>query len=160
MVTRTAATTCISVLVSVLFLACAGCGGTPSEPPTPVREAVATSRAPAAIGPYSQAIRLGDTVWLAGQIGIAPDTGEMVAGGIEAETRQVLVNVEQVLGEAGFGFEDVVQVQVFLADLEDYATINRIYGETFEEPFPARAVVEVARLPRDARIEIMATAAR
>lgn len=156
---------------AVVVVACAvwtACGTVPPERADAVVsnvrgvafEAVATPSAPAAIGPYSQAIRAGDTLWLAGQIGISPATGSLVAGGIEPETRQVLANIEAVLDEAGFGFDDVVQVQVFLVDLEDYSVVNRIYAEAFEPPFPARAVVEVARLPRDARIEVMMTAAR
>lgn len=124
------------------------------------REVVSSDAAPAAIGPYSQAVRIADTLYCAGQIGIDPATGEMVPGGIEAETRQVLRNIEAVLEAAGFAPADVVQAQVFLADLDDYTAMNAVYGETFGENPPARAAVQVARLPRDARVEIMVTAVR
>jgi 2-iminobutanoate/2-iminopropanoate deaminase len=121
---------------------------------------IETDGAPAAIGPYSQAILAGSTLYLAGQIGLDPDTGEMVEGGIEAETRRVMENLGAVLAAAGFGFEDVVQSQVFLADLEEFAAMNAIYGEYFRESPPARATVQAARIPRDARVEIMMTAVR
>jgi 2-iminobutanoate/2-iminopropanoate deaminase len=124
------------------------------------REIVATDDAPAAIGPYSQAIRVGDTLYCAGQIAIDPASGEMVAGGIEPETRQVLANIQAVLRSVGFSPQDVVQAQVFLADLNDYATMNAIYAEVFGASPPARAAVQVARLPKDARVEIMVTAVR
>jgi 2-iminobutanoate/2-iminopropanoate deaminase len=153
----------ILVLVSgISLLSAAGCSAdsasAPQDPPR--REIVVTDAAPAAIGPYSQAVRVGDTLYCAGQIAIDPRTGEMVGGGIEPETRQVLANIRSVLKAAGFGPTDVVQAQVFLADLNDYATMNSIYAEVFGVSPPARAAVQVARLPKDARIEIMVTAAR
>ena len=123
-------------------------------------DVITTGSAPAAIGPYSQAVRVGDRLYCAGQIGIDPATGEMVSGGIEAETRQVLRNIGAVLDAAGFRTIDVVQAQVFLVDLDDYATVNSIYAELFGASPPARAAVQVARLPKDARIEIMVTADR
>ncbi|MEX2530409.1 MAG: RidA family protein [Gemmatimonadota bacterium] len=121
---------------------------------------VSTPDAPEAIGPYSQAILVGSTLYLAGQIALDPTTGEMVEGGIEAETHQVLRNLGAVLEAAGFGFGDVVQSQVFLADLDDFQAMNAVYGEYVGDPAPARATVEVARLPRDARIEIQFVAVR
>jgi 2-iminobutanoate/2-iminopropanoate deaminase len=124
------------------------------------RRAVATGEAPAAIGPYSQAVLAGSTLYLAGQVGLDPATGQMVEGGIEAETRQVMENLGAVLRAAGFDFGDVVQSQVFLADLDDFAAMNRIYGEYFGEVPPARATIQAARIPRDARVEIMLTAVR
>jgi 2-iminobutanoate/2-iminopropanoate deaminase len=148
---------CVACAALLVF---AGCSA-PTDPSVGSdREIVVTPDAPAAIGPYSQAVRVGDTLYVAGQIGLSPETGEMVEGGIEAETHQVLANLEAVLGAAGFGFEDVVQSQVFLADLDDYAAMNAIYAGVFDDSFPARAAVQVARLPRDARVEILMIAAR
>ena len=144
---------CLTFFFSLLLLA--GCAAT-----HPARRTIATERAPAAIGPYSQAVQVGDVLYLSGQIGLDPATGQLVAGGIEAETRQVLRNLQAVLEAAGFALGDVVQAQVFLADLDDYAAMNRVYGSFFETSPPARAAVEAARLPRDARVEIMLTAAR
>lgn len=122
--------------------------------------AIESAGAPAAIGPYSQAVLSGSTLYLAGQIALDPESGEMVEGGIEAETHRVMQNLGAVLDEAGFGFGDVVQSQVFLSDLDDFAAMNEVYGEYFEAPYPGRATVEVARLPRDARVEIQLTAVR
>ena len=119
---------------------------------------IATTAAPEAIGPYSQAVRVGSTLYLSGQIGLDPETGQLVEGGIEAETRQVMENLRAVLEAAGSDFGHVVQSQVFLADLEDFAVMNEIYAGFLAEPAPARATVQAARLPRDARIEIMMTA--
>ena len=132
------------------------------SPPAPLadREIISTDNAPAAIGPYSQAIRVGNTLYLAGQIAIDPATGEMVAGGIEAQTHGVLKNIEAVLNAAGFSLNDVVQAQVFLADLNDYSAMNEVYASYFQEVKPARAAVQVARLPKDALVEIMVTAVR
>lgn len=137
----------------VVFLA--GCAHTSLE-----RVAVASLDAPAAIGPYSQAIQVGETIWLSGQIAIDPSTSAMVEGGIEAQTHQVLKNARAVLEAANFSLKDVVQSQVFLADLDDYAAMNAVYAEYFTGAPPARAAVQVARLPLDARVEIMLTAVR
>lgn len=144
----------------VVVLFCIACASpAPVEQPI-VREVIATDGAPAAIGPYCQAVRVGDRLYLSGQIGIDPATGAMVEGGTEAEARQVLANIEAILTAAGFGFEDVVQAQVFLADLNDYAVMNTVYSGAFDEAYPARAAVQVARLPLDARVEIMMVAER
>jgi 2-iminobutanoate/2-iminopropanoate deaminase len=124
------------------------------------RSVIQTDQAPAAVGPYSQAIRANDALYLAGQIAIDPATGQMVAGGIEMQTHQVLKNVHAVLEEAGFGFEDVVQVQIFLTNLNNYTVVNKIYSDYFRESPPARAVVEVVRLPKNALIEILVTASK
>jgi len=124
------------------------------------REAISTDKAPAAIGPYSQAIRVGNRLYLSGQIGIDPATGQMADGGVEGQAHQTLKNLGAVLESAGFSFDDVVQAQVFLADLNDYATMNAVYETYFDESFPARAAVQVARIPRDARVEIMMVAVR
>ncbi|MFQ5709134.1 MAG: RidA family protein [bacterium] len=124
------------------------------------RQVIATKEAPAAIGPYSQAIRVGDAFYVAGQIGIDPATGELVPGGIAEQTHQVLKNIQAVLQAGGFTMADVVQSQVFLADLNDYGAMNAVYASYFESAPPARAAVQAARLPKDALIEIMVTAVR
>ncbi len=124
------------------------------------RSAVATDRAPEAIGPYSQAIQAGNMLFLAGQIGLDPDTRSLVEGGIEAETQQVMENLKAVLEAAGFTLADVVQAQVYLADLEEYSVMNEVYGSYFAGMPPGRAAVQVARLPLDARVEIMMTAVK
>lgn len=124
------------------------------------REIITTDRAPAAIGPYSQAVRVGTLLYAAGQIGMDPVSGELVPGGIEAETRQALANLVAVLEAAGFSARDVVQVQVYLADLAEYPAMNGAYAEVFGGDPPARAAVEVSGLPRDARVEIQAVAQR
>ena len=124
-----------------------------------VRVAIATEGAPAAIGPYSQAIRGGELVFCSGQIALDPASGELVGGGdVVAETRQVLANLAAVLRAAGVGPERVVKTTIFLVDLGDFAAVNRIYAETFGMEPPARSTVEVRRLPRDARVEIEAIA--
>lgn len=123
-----------------------------------VREIIATPLAPPALGPYSQAVRVGETVYLAGQIALDVQSGEMVSGGIEPETRKVMENLGAVLSAAGLSFQHVVQSQVFLADLDEFAAMNQVYGEFFPRDPPVRATVEAARLPRDARVEIMFTA--
>ena len=122
------------------------------------RETILTDKAPAAIGPYSQGIRVGNRLYLSGQIGIDPATGQLADGGIEVQTHRTLKNLGAVLESAGFSFDDVVQAQVFLVDLDDYATMNAVYKTYFDESFPARAAVQVARIPRDARVEIMMVA--
>ncbi|MCU0225593.1 MAG: RidA family protein [Acidobacteria bacterium] len=124
------------------------------------RRVITAPGAPAAIGPYSHAVEADDTLWVSGQVGIDPATGQMVPGGIEAETRQALKNLEAVLKAAGYSARDVVQAQVFLADMNDFAAMNAIYAEVFKSEPPARATVQVARLPKDARIEIACTAVR
>lgn len=122
------------------------------------KKAVETADAPKAIGPYSQAIIADDFVFLAGQIGINPQTGKLVEGGIEAETEQVLKNIEAVLKASKSDFDNVVKTTIFLADINDFARVNEIYARYFKAPFPARSTVQVAKLPRDARIEIEVTA--
>ncbi len=121
--------------------------------------AIATDRAPAAIGPYSQAVRAGDFVFTSGQIGLDPVTGELVKGGIEAETKRVLENLTAVLEAAGAGWRDVVRTTIFLADLGDFALVNKLYGERVGGGvLPARSTVQVAKLPRGAAVEIDAVA--
>lgn len=149
------------------LLAPAGCqsdrlpqGEPPAAGPAEARVVVETNGAPEAIGPYSQAILAGNTLYLAGQLGLDPATGELVEGGIEAQTRRALQNLGAVLGEAGFDFDDAVQSQVFLADLDEFGAMNEVYASFFGDRPPARATVEVARLPRDARVEIQLIAVR
>lgn len=124
------------------------------------REIITTKEAPGAIGPYSQAVRVRNMLYLSGQIALDVQTGKLVQGGIEAQTEQVLQNIKKVLQTAGFSLRDVVQSQVFLADLNDYAAMNKVYSQHFTERPPARAAVQVARLPLDALVEIMVTAAK
>lgn len=118
------------------------------------KEIVATDRAPAAIGPYSQAVRAAGLVFLSGQIPLDPATGQMVEGDIEAQTRRVMQNLEAVLGAAGTSFDKVVRTTIYLTDLGDFAKVNAIYGERFPKDPPARATVQVAALPRGAKVEI------
>ncbi len=120
-----------------------------------MKKVVSSKNAPAAIGPYSQAIGTGNgTYFLSGQIALDPSTGQMVTGGVEAETKQVMKNIEAILKEVGATFENVVKTTIFLKDLGDFTTVNQIYGAFFRKDPPARSTVEVSRLPRDARIEI------
>ena len=111
-----------------------------------------------AIGPYSPAIRTGQLLFVSGQVPLDPATGALVTGDIAAETRQVMENVGALLTAGGLDFAAVVRTTVFLADMNDFGAMNAVYGEYFAEPYPARATVQVARLPRDARIEIDAIA--
>lgn len=141
-----------SVIIVFLLLAC--------QAPSTEKTVIQSEQAPKAIGPYSQAIQVGNHLYLAGQIAIDPQTNEFVEGGIKEQTKQVLKNIGAVLNKAGFGFEDVVQTQIFLLDMNDYATINEIYATYFSEVPPARAVVQVERLPKDALIEIMMVAVK
>jgi 2-iminobutanoate/2-iminopropanoate deaminase len=125
-----------------------------------MKKVIETRHAPAAIGPYSQAIESGDTVFLSGQIGLDPKSGKLVSGGIGRETRQVLDNIREVLRAAGLGFDDVVKTTIFLVNLADFEIVNGVYGEHFTEEFPARSTVQVAALPRGALIEIEVIAKR
>jgi 2-iminobutanoate/2-iminopropanoate deaminase len=124
-----------------------------------MREAVSTSTAPAAIGPYSQAIKTANLLFLSGQIPLDPATGNLVEGGIEAQTRQVFQNIGEILKAAGASFDAVVSATVYVADMNDFAKVNEIYATYFSSPAPARATVQVARLPRDSRVEIQVVAA-
>lgn len=123
-----------------------------------VREIIRTKRAPEAIGPYSQAVKASGLIFASGQIPIDPATGQFVAGGIREQTEQVLRNLSAVLEAAGSGLDRVVKTTVFLADMNEFAAMNEVYGRYFEGDVPARATVEAARLPRDARVEIEAIA--
>ncbi len=117
-------------------------------------KAISTKKAPAAIGPYSQAIRVGNLVYTSGQIPIDPATGAFVEGGIKEQTRQSLTNVRAILAEAGLAMSDVVKTTVFMADMNDFAELNGVYAEFFAEPYPARSAVAVKTLPKGALVEI------
>ncbi len=123
-----------------------------------MKKIVATERAPRAIGPYSQAVRAGNMLFASGQIPIDPATGEFVAGGIAEQTEQVMRNLSAVFEAAGAGLGQVVKTTVFLADMDDFTAMNEVYGRYFGDDPPARATVQAARLPRDAKVEIEATA--
>lgn len=123
------------------------------------RKIISTTQAPAAIGPYSQAVLAGNLLFTSGQIPLTPE-GELITDDIQAQTRQVFQNLEAVLGEAGCTFQDVVKATVFIANMDDFAKINEIYSEYFGENRPARSTVQVARLPRDAGVEIELIAVR
>ncbi|HVC37288.1 MAG TPA: RidA family protein [Gammaproteobacteria bacterium] len=123
------------------------------------RTAIHTDLAPKAIGPYSQAVRAGNAVYLSGQIGLNPGTGELVRGGIEAEARRVFENLKAVAETAGQGLPQVVRVTVYLVDLSHFAKLNEIMAEYFHAPYPARATVGVAALPRGAKVEVDAVMA-
>jgi 2-iminobutanoate/2-iminopropanoate deaminase len=116
--------------------------------------AVASPKAPKAIGPYSAALRAGQLLFVSGQVPIDPDSGTMVDGDIGAQTRRVLQNISALLEAAGLSVGQVVRTTVFLADMNDFAAMNEVYRAFFSEPYPARSTVQAARLPRDARIEI------
>ena len=119
-----------------------------------MKHAISSADAPKAIGPYSQAVRAGQLLFLSGQVALDPATGQMVEGGVTEQTRRVFENLGAVLTAAGRSFADVVRTTVFLADMNDFAAMNEVYGQYFKEPYPARATVQVARLPKDARVEI------
>jgi 2-iminobutanoate/2-iminopropanoate deaminase len=119
-----------------------------------MKQAVSSAEAPKAIGPYSQAVRAGQLLFVSGQVPLDPTTGQLVEGDIAAQTRRVFANLSAVLEAGGRTFADVVRTTVFLADMNDFAAVNEVYGSYFSEPYPARATVQVARLPKDARVEI------
>jgi reactive intermediate/imine deaminase len=118
------------------------------------KKIISTPHAPAAIGVYSQAAQVGNTIWVSGQIALDPATKEMVPGGIEAEIHQVFRNLKAIVTAAGAGFDDVVKATVFLTDLTHFGLVNKIMAEYFREPYPARAAVGVSALPRGAQIEV------
>lgn len=124
-----------------------------------MRQAISTLSAPAAIGPYSQAIKSGNLLFLSGQIPLDPATGALVDGGIEEQTRQVFTNIGAILDAAGLSFDAVVSATVYVMDMNDFAKVNAIYAMYFSSPAPARATVQVARLPKDALVEIQVVAA-
>lgn len=124
------------------------------------REIITSDKAPAAVGPYSQAVRVGDFIYTAGQIPLVSETGKIVEGDIEAQTRQVIQNLSNVLESAGSSLAHIVKTTIFVTNLADFSTINQVYGEFFAADPPARSTVQVAALPLGAQIEIEAVAVR
>jgi reactive intermediate/imine deaminase len=118
------------------------------------KQIISTAAAPPAIGPYSQAVRVGNTIWVSGQIPLDPVTKELVAGDIEAQVRRVFDNLKAIVTAAGASFDDVVKATIFLIDLSHFALVNKVMAEYFREPYPARAAVGVAALPRGAQVEV------
>lgn len=119
-----------------------------------MKKIINTPKAPAAIGPYSQAIEINGTLYVSGQIPFVPETMTLVSDDVKAQTKQSLENIKAILTEAGYSFKDVVKATVFIKDMNDFSAINEVYGEYLGEVKPARACVEVARLPRDVKVEI------
>ncbi len=121
------------------------------------KEAIVSKKAPAALGPYSSAVKVGDTLYLSGQLGIDPASGELREG-VEAQAHQAMENIAAVLADAGASFENVVKMTVLLADIDDFAAVNEVYGSFLAEPYPARSAFQVAAIPKGARVEIEAIA--
>jgi len=125
-----------------------------------MKQAISTTNAPAAIGPYSQAIQAGNLFFFSGQLGIDPATGDFVPGAISEQTEQVFKNIQAVLAEAGLTLEQVVKTTVFLADMADFAAMNTVYGKYFTQPYPARSAVAVKTLPKNGLVEIEVIASK
>ncbi|MCK8621212.1 RidA family protein [Prevotella sp. E13-27] len=123
-----------------------------------MKKVISTTKAPSAIGPYSQAIQVGNLVYTSGQLPIDPSTGSFPDGGIKEQTRQSLLNIQSILQEAGLTMDNVVKTLVFLADMNDFVEMNSVYSEFFKAPFPARSAVAVKTLPKGALVEIEAVA--
>ena len=120
------------------------------------KEIISTKNAPQAIGPYSQAVKTGNLIFISGQIPLNPETGDLVSGSIEDEANQVLNNIKSICDAAGYGFEDIVKITIFLTDLGNFNTVNEVMAKHFVEPYPARATVEVSGLPLGVNVEIEA----
>ena len=120
------------------------------------KEIISTKNAPQAIGPYSQAVKTGNSIFISGQIPLNPETGDLVSGSIEDEANQVLNNIKSICDAAGYGFEDIVKITIFLTDLGNFTTVNEVMAKHFVEPYPARATVEVSGLPLGVNVEIEA----
>ncbi len=123
-----------------------------------MNQSVHTENAPAAIGPYSQAVKAGNTIYVSGQLPVDPSTGEFAGEDIKAQTKQSLTNIQNILKEAGAGMENVVKTTVLLSDISDFAAMNEVYATFFKEPYPARAAFQVAAIPKGAKVEIEAVA--
>ncbi len=121
---------------------------------------IQTDKAPAPIGPYSQAVMAGNLLFVSGQVAIIPATGQVLQGDITAETKQVMENIHAILTEAGMGFENIVKTSIFLKNMDDFAKVNEMYGSNFSGDFPARETVQVSRLPKDVNVEISVIAAK
>lgn len=124
------------------------------------RRIIDTPHAPAAIGPYSQAVMVGDTLYCSGQLGLSPETGDFVSDDVGEQTRQVLTNVGAVLEAAGLSFADVIKTTIFLADINDYKVVNEIYARFFSSPYSARSAVQAAHLPKSGKVEIEVVACK
>lgn len=146
--------TVAAIGIAIFFLVFLSFDSEHVEAQVAAKRGVETAEAPKAIGPYSQAIVANGFVYSAGQIGSDPKTGTLVEGGIEAQTEQALKNIAAVLKASGSSMDNAVKSTVFLADINDFAKMNEIYAKHFKAPFPARSTVQVARLPRDAKVEI------
>jgi len=120
------------------------------------KEIIYSKNAPATIGPYAQGVKVGNLLFISGQLPINPKTGELLTGDIQAQTKQVIENLKAIIEEAGATLEDVVKTTVFLKDMNEFSLVNEVYGEYFKENPPARVCVEIARLPKDAQVEIEA----
>jgi len=148
------------VILLVVIFACGILLGSlyslfPGSPAAPIaKQAVFTKHAPEPIGPYSQGIQSGSFVWLSGQVGIDPTTGNLTPGGVEEQTIRVMENQKAVLAASGLGFSNVVQTRIYLTNLNDFTTVNKIYGTYFNDTYPARSTVQVAGLPKGALVEI------
>lgn len=151
-----------SILLAGLFFAgIVALTSCTSKTPDQVRKnIISTEKAPAAIGPYSQAVLVGNTLYCSGQIAIDPKTGELVVGNIQVETEQVLKNIRAVLEAAGMGFGNVVKATVYMKDISNYKAINQVYAKYFTKKPPARAAVQVANLPKNVNLEISVIAVR
>lgn len=123
-----------------------------------MKEVIATNQAPAAVGPYSQAIKAGDFLFASGQIALVPETGALVEGDVTAQAEQAMKNVKAVLAEAGLTFDHVIKTTVFIADMADFAKVNEVYGKYFTNTLPARSCVAVKELPKGALVEVEVTA--
>ena len=123
-----------------------------------MKQAISTANAPAALGPYSQAIQVGNMLFLSGQVPIDPATGAVVEGGIQEQARQSLTNLKAILNEAGTNMGAVVKTTVFLKNMDDFAAMNEVYAQFFQQPYPARSAVQVAKLPKDVLVEVEAIA--
>ncbi|MCX7731942.1 MAG: RidA family protein [candidate division WOR-3 bacterium] len=125
-----------------------------------MKKSISSEKAPKPVGPYSPAVIAGEFVWTSGQLGIDPATGELVPGGIEAETEQALKNLAAVLEAAGSGLDRVIKTLIFITDMSQFAKVNAVYARYFQEPYPARSTVQVSALPKGAMVEIEAVALR
>lgn len=123
-----------------------------------MNKVIKTSKAPAPIGPYNQAVQAGNTLYISGQIPMNPITNKLVENNIEKETHQVMLNLQAILEEAGYGFNDIVKCSIFLSDMEDFPRVNTVYGSYFTDNFPARETVQVSKLPLGVNVEISAIA--
>ena len=125
-----------------------------------MKKVINTNNAPAPIGPYSQAIAAGNLIFVSGQIALTPHSVELIMGSIEAETIQVMQNIQSILKEAGVDFDDIVKTSIFLKDMQDFAQVNEVYGKYFKDQFPARETIQVSGLPKNVNVEISVTAVK